>query len=166
MAKFKDNAMSAIQWDELQIVLSTLAGGAAVVTASRIDAGRLQGFRVLRTEYFLQIEGMTTGNDAVVVGLAHDLTQGEIQEAIGADPQRSNDPTLSPRAMRPVWPLEIFAANAQGNILALKGVAKIGWSVPEGTLLNWFVVNIGTNALTSGATVNVLAKHFGVWLKD
>ncbi len=166
MAKFNSNAMAAIQWDENFITLGALAQGAAVVSSSRIDDSRLQGYRVLRTDYFIQVKGMTAGNSAVVVGLAHDLSAGEIQEAIGADPQRSNDPTLSPRAMRPVWPLEIFAANAEGNKLVTKGTTNIGWSIPEGTLLEWFVVNMGDADLTTGTIVNILAKHFGVWLKD
>ncbi len=167
MAKFGDNTMAAIQWDELEDPTGALAAGSAGVINSRIDSGRLNGFRVLRTEYFLRVKGLSVNEGPLLVGLAHDLSAAEIQEALGADPQRSNDTTLSPRAMRPVWPLALFENDSVGNQkMIAQGVVKINWSIPEGTNLVWWQMNRDTDALQSGGTLNITAKHFGVWLRD
>ncbi len=161
--------MAAIIWDEIQISLGTLATETAVQVASRIDAARLQGFRLLRTEYFIRAKGLTGADDPIVVGLNHDLTVTEVKECINADPQRSGDTTAdaASRTKRPVWPFEVFGVYADGNGESVaKGVAKIGWSAPEGTTFNWFVYNFGSGPLTTGGIVDIIAKHFGVWLKD
>ncbi len=167
MAKFSDNSMAAIQWDELEDPTGALAAGSATTINSRVDSGRLQGFRVLRTEWFFRMKGLSANEGPVLVGLAHDLTAAEIQECLGADPQRSNDPTLSPRTMRPVWPMALFENDSVGNQNMLQqGVTTIGWSIPEGTNLVWWQMNRDTDALQTGGTLNITAKHFGVWLKD
>ncbi len=167
MAKFSSNNMAAIVWDEVQITLGTLAFGVAIQSDSRIDAERIQGFRVLRTEWFAVIKGLATSAGPLLLTLCHDLSTGEVQETIGADPQRSNDPTLSPRANRPLWPLHVFffkTDTVEG--LRAQGVVKIGWSIPEGTDLRWGIVNVSGTDLVTGGTLFVTAKHFGVWLKD
>ncbi len=166
MTKFSDNSMASIVWEGVNIAPGTLAEDSFKSTASKIDASRLQGFRVLKTEYFGAVNGMTTGEGPLVLVLAHDMSQVEMKECFDANPQRSNDLAASEQARRPMWPLEILQANSDGDGKAFfQGVAKIGWSIPEGTDLFWAVVNLGA-ALTTGATVRILAKHFGVWLKD
>ncbi len=110
---------------------------------------------------------MTSGEGPVLVGMAHDLSATEIEETLGADPQRSGDPTAEPRAMRPVWPLGQMFNNSAGNgQIILEGVQKIGWSIPEGTDLKWFVQNVSGATLTTGSVFRIIAKHFGVWLRD
>ncbi len=123
---------------------------------------------MLRTEWFLSIQGLTSNEGPILVGLAHDLTVAEIDEAFDGDPQRNADPNLEEQAHRPVWPLDMFFNNSAGNGKLLgNGVVKIGWSVPEGTQLKWFARNQEiANALTTGAVFKITAKHFGVWLKD
>ncbi len=167
MAKFSDNNMAAVQWDEVQISLGTLAAGIAKQSDSRIDGARLQGFCVLRTEWFVTVKALTAGEGPLLLTLAHDLTTAEVQETIGADPQRSNDPESSARSKQPLWPLtHLFNKTDTGSLIMDKGVTKIGWSIPEGTALKWGIVNVSANDLTTGATLFVTAKHFGVWLKD
>ncbi len=169
MGKFGDNAMSGIVWDEVSIEPGTLQPRTAMRATSKIDAGRLQGFRVLRTEYFIVLRGVVIAFDNILVGLAADLSIAEIKEAIEADPQRSNDPNLSEQAKRPLWPLELMGAASvtlNGNLYA-KGVHKLGWSIPEGVSLFWFVFNMDDiDQLTTGLNIQIIAKHFGVWLKD
>ncbi len=167
MAKFSDNSLASIVWDNTELTLGTLGSQTAISTTSRIDAGRLQGFRVLRTEYFVIMRGATVGDDPVVFGLCHDLSNAEIAETFGADPQRPGDPGLEEMAMRPVWVLGSLAANNDGDgRVVLDGVKKLGWSIQEGTPLKWFAFNHGPGALSTGGEINILAKHFGVWLKD
>ncbi len=159
--------MAGIVWDAVTITVGALTAQSAITVNSKIDPSRLQGFRVLRTEWYLGMRSATTGDGPFVVGLSHDLTGDEVSTCIGGDPQRSNDPVESEEANRPVWAITALHPNADGDgKIVDHGVTKIGWSIPEGTSLKWWVMNGGNITLTTGAVVNILAKHFGVWLKD
>ncbi len=167
MAKFSDNNMASIIWDEIIINPGALTAGTATGQVSRIDASRLQGFRVLKTQYFVVCQGMTADEGPVMLFLNHDLSATEQEECLGADPQRSGDPDKESRAMRPVWPLGTFFKDSAGNgQLVLDGEIKLGWSFPEGTDLKWMVQNVGAQTMTTGANYRIIAKHFGVWLRD
>ncbi len=159
--------MAGIVWDDTNVALGSLGAGIAVTAASKIDSARLQGFRVLRTEWYMGVTGMTTGEGPLLLGMSVGLSAAQIQGGIQGDPQRSHDVTESDQAQRPIWPLQVFMANADGDgTIVAQGVIKLGWSVPEGVSLNFFVINFTASALTTGAVVNVIAKHFGVWLRD
>ncbi len=167
MGKFSDNTMAAIVWDEVGITLGTLGSATVTGNDSKIDTARAQGFRVLRTEWFIIMDGLTQDEGPILVGLAHDLGATEIDECIEADPQRPNDPAVSEKANRPVWPLTYLWRDSAGNgQIVDKGVIKLNWSIQEGTLLKWWAKNTDASALTTGAIVKIRAKHFGVWLKD
>jgi len=167
MGKFKDNAMATIVWDDVNITLGALVATTAVIVSSKIDSTRLNGFRLLRTEYFMHMRGATTGNSPVLVGMAHELNSTEVLETIVADPQHKGDPQTENRALQPVWPWEVLMANADGDgRVWAQGVAKIGWSAMEGTTFRFFAFNFGPADLTTGAIIHIVAKHFGVWLRD
>ncbi len=160
--------MAAIFWDRVSLAVGALAAVTATTANSRADASRLQGFRILRTEYYGSIKNLTEGEGPLLLGLTHDLSNAEIAETFLGDPQRTHDPVETEKAGRPVWGLESLAidVNGQGKMV-FQGVAKIGWSVPEGTALKWFIMNMNQSAaMTTGATLVLFAKHFGVWLKD
>ncbi len=165
MAKFSDNSMASIIWDELSVNLSTAISGAAVGVNSRIDASRLQGFRILKSQVFVALKDITEGEGPILIVMAHDLTATEVEETLGADPQRSGDPDLEARAMRPVWPVGLLMETVGGKTVLEKEM-KIGWSFPEGTILKFYAINRDNATLTTGASMNVTAKHFGVWLRD
>ncbi len=167
MAKFSDNSMASIVWLENQFALGALAKQTAIIDTTRIDNARLQGFRVLKIEYFMNIKSMTAGEGPILVGLAHGMAATVIATGIGADPQRSGDPSEIENAERPTFPLEILHANADGDgKVTAQGVWKNPWSIQEGTDLNWFVYNFGNADLTTGGIVQIIAKAFGIWLKD
>ncbi len=167
MIKFSENTMAAIVWDVITLTIGALAADTSVNANSKIDGSRIQGFRVLRTEYYAALKGSTSGEGPILLYLNHDLTVAEADATFAADPQRPKDPTASEAANRPVWPLEIFFNTAAGNgNVVLKGVKKLGWSFQEGTILKWSARNMSTSTLTTGSTVRIFAKHFGVWLRD
>lgn len=149
--------------------LGALAAKEAVTVAGSIDNTNEQGFKVLRTEWFIGIYQMKE-DERILVGLCHDLTKEEVAEAINATPKRAGDPGESEKAMRPIWPLANFAGGLSSTAtdhFQDKGVAKLGWSFPEGTQLKWFAYNHDNSAaLIGGIEVFVIAKHFGVWLRD
>jgi len=98
--------------------------------------------------------------------LQHDLSIAEAAEVITADPQRANDVNSDEQAKRPLWPLETMQVDDPDSLTG-KGVAKIGWSIPEATSLFWFIFNMDPSSpLSTGGSITVVAKHFGVWLKD
>ncbi len=166
MTKFSDNSMAGIFWDELQLALGTLGAGTTIQINSRLDSSRLQGFKLLRTEYDVQVFGLTAAEGPVHVSLCHDLTTTEHEETLGGDPQRAKDPDLSEKAMRPVWPLGHLYHEGGIGVTSLRGVIKLGWSFPEGTPMKWCFNNRFGTSLTTGAQVRLTAKHFGVWLRD
>lgn len=169
MGKFSDNPMSGIVFDDINLTLGTLNTDTAIQVASKIDNAREQGFRVLKTEYFVTVSGKTNDEGPIVVGLAHNLSTTEIEEAIQADPQGSKalHRPENEQATRPVWPLKMIPATVVGqeDHIVGKDEVKLNWSCPEGTTLQWFAYNFSTQ-LTTGTIVHIFAKHFGVWLKD
>ncbi len=169
MGKFSDNAMAGIVWEEVNITLGALAEDTAVSAASKIDASREQGFRVLKTQYAIDVVGKTNDQGGILIGLNHNLSVAEVAEALAADPQGSpgKDRPENEQAMRPIWPLKfvpVTVTSIEEKLLNFEEV-KINWSIMEGSTLNWFAFNTG-GLLTTGTVVNIIAKHFGVWLKD
>ncbi len=167
MAKFSDNSMASILWELVVLTAGALASGDFLIAGSKIDASRIQGFRILKTQYFMSMRGATTGQGGLLVGMSHALSNSELGEMLDANPQRPKDTAASEQARRPAWPLEILMANADGDgRVSAQGEAKIGWSIQEGTGLDWWLMNASNSTLTTGAVIVVIAKHFGVWLKD
>ncbi len=166
MAKFSDNSQAQIIWDDLSLSLSTLANQTAIIIGSKIDAAREMGMKILKTEYLAVIEDLHANDNGrtLWLGLAHDLVGTEIDACLSADLQRRGDPTLSSQANRPVWMLGLMLRPLTNP--RTEGVIKLGWSIPEGTVLNWFLRNDSGAPLTTGATLRIVAKHYGVWLRD
>ncbi len=170
--KFTTNTKSGIVYDFITIALSTLGTLTAILGPSKIDASREMGFRVLRTEYWLEYEGKTDNEGPIIFGLSVDMTVSQIANAISADPQ-GRDPEASEanlRAKFPIFPLKMLSEQSTespggGNAIISMDVAKVGWSLPEGSHLDFFAFNLGS-ALTTGTVIRVFAKHFGVWLDD
>ncbi len=168
MGKFSNNPMAGIVWDELTITLGALAADTSIQTASKIDAGRESGFRVLKTQYWLDVTGKTNDEGGILVGINHNLSVAENAEAIAADPQGHAGIARpeNEQAMRPVWGLMFIPSTVVSveNKLIEPREVKLNWSFPEGSSMNWFAHAFGS--LTTGTVVGVVAKHFGVWLKD
>ncbi len=164
----KDSQLSIV-WDQVGITLSTLAALTGILGASRIDAAREQGFRVMKTEYVGSIVGRTNGEGPVMLAVGFNLSLAEMEEAIEADPQSSFDTPANEQVMRPVFILGIFDPLAASPAILNNGIPKtvnFKWSAPEGGSMNWMAYNTSGSALTTGSVVRVVAKHFGVWLKD
>ncbi len=167
MGNFNKNSMSGINWDSFSKTLGTLAGDTTTAETSKIDSARENGFRILRTEWFLTLKGSTPDEGPIEFGLSADVSATEIDECLTSDPQRPSQPGEIEESMRAVWPMGVLVESTEGNgRIVQQGVTKIGWSIREGTSLRWWFRNHSVNALTTGSTVKGLAKHFGVWLCD
>lgn len=167
MAKNSENLQ--IVYDDVQIAVGALAVRDCVAGASKIDTARLNGFRVMKTEYWMCHDGKTVNEGPLMVGASMMHSAGEVEEAIEADPQASgeNDNAL---AKRPIFPLEMFAKNEGADSApetVRKGSFNPRWSIMEGKALFWWVYNMNiADPITTGMTVFIFAKHYGVWLRD
>ncbi len=165
MASFTKSERSGILYDEGNVSLSTLANKVALTIGSKIDGSRENGFRILRTDYWITGHDFTAGEYPITVGLSFgSLSVAEIAEAFAADPQSSDKRNLIEQTMRPIFILGILGDT--GDMRFLTGTVKPRWSSPEGAAVKFFAYNSTGATLTTGASVRLIAKHFGVWLKD
>ncbi len=152
------------------ITLGALASlDAVVVEDGKIDASRLEGFRLIKTQYWMDYKAKTANEGPVLIGFAMNQNAAEIEEALEADPQQRADIPEGEQTMRPVFPLEVvpFAPTSQvADGFAVRGEQISRWSMPEGKGLSWFAYNFGPAVLTTGGIIVIYAKHFGVWLRD
>ncbi len=172
MGKFSDNAMAGIVWDQLTLALGALAADSSTQINSKIDNARENGFRVLRTDYTVGITylpGTHEGDGPFAFGLQVNASNAELQEIFDADPQSSINRNLNEESSRPCWLLGVLGPpqSASGSAMSMvTGTVNIKWSIPEGSNLKWWVYNMTSLAANSGMVLEILAKHYGVWLKD
>ncbi len=167
MGNFSKNAMAQILHESKEFSFGTLASKDVISSTSLIDAAKENGFRLLRTEWWVSVRGMANAEGPVLIGLAANLSAAEVEITLEANPESANSASEGHNANRPVWPLAVLENDGNGGHKASdSGVLKPGWSIPEGSFLNWFAWNLDGSTLTTGGSAIVYAKHFGVWLKD
>ncbi len=167
MGKFGQNPLAGIVHDGIVIELLTLAANSVLTGNSTIDSVRAEGFRVLKTEYWIGINGKADGEGPITCGMSVGLSAAEIAEAILANPQKRGDRAEHEQSSRPVWPLISFGVNnAQQINDGMWRSKNIGWSIQETEGLQFYAFNSDNSALTTGTKIFIEAKHFGVWLKD
>lgn len=134
-----------------------------------------EDFRILKSIIVASVKGLTAGEGGgLVFGMANgELTAAEIEESIEATgPNDRNDRLAQERAERNVQVLgatapEVAASATQLPILNGEGgpviTNKFRWtySNPEGW--TFWIYNLGT-VLTTGATLEMIATHYGVWV--
>ncbi len=152
------------------------------VTALKQDSPLVlaEDFRCLKSEHRYTLENATfvSGDGPLMIGIcSNELSAAEIAESILPDgPLGRNDRDRYEKATRPVF---LFKEKAGGKNVIIPFVpqtAVIGddtngyfegnqawtYSNPEGFAL--FVMNMGTGALTTGATMRVFSTYYGVWV--
>jgi len=151
--------------------LGTLGANTALIIGTNIAT--LERFRMLKTEIYAGITSLTSGEGgSLLFGIVDgDLTLSEIEEAIEltGGPVGPNDPVNEAIAMRfmkwlgasdhEIATEGLFHNDEGGQLLA----ETIRWTFARTKSWNFFVYNLGA-ALTTGASVVVRAKSFGVWV--
>lgn len=147
--------------------LATLTGiliGTPLATVER--------YRMLKVELQASITGVTAGDaNGYIFGLADgDLTLAEIEATIEANgPFGPNDIINSNIAMRPVWILggiqqqnntEVLFTNDTGGTTLTE---KPRWTFASTKAWKFFIYNMGAPP-TTGSTVFIRVKSFGVWV--
>ncbi len=150
--------------------LGALSQSAGIIIGTNLAT--LERYRMLRCEMIATVIGLTTGEGTgLLFGLADgDLTLAEIEAAIETNaPVGPNDTIGAEVAQRPVWFMgavdretgteAIFENENGGHML----VIKPRWTFARTKSWNFFVYNLGA-AITTGATVSIRDKLFGVWV--
>ncbi len=167
MGNFSKNSMAQILHESQTWTLGTLAAKDVISTTSLIDAAKENGFRILRTEWWASLRGVANAEGPILIGMAANLSAAEIEITLEANPENSNTASEGHNANRPVWPLAVLENDGNGGHKASdRGILKPSWSIPEGSFVTWFAWNLDSSTLTTGGSVTIYAKHFGVWLKD
>ncbi len=155
--------------------LSTLGSLTAILIGTKL--ANSVSFRMLKGELYAFVSGLTSGEgDGLIIGLANgNLTPAQIKACIEANgPLNPSDREQQEFAKRAVWLLgstdaEIdtngFFDTDMENGAHHKIVVKPRWTFTEGEGWNWFLWNQGPSALTTGATVEIAATNFGVWVQ-
>ena len=159
----------AIIYDDVTVTMGAALTKTAVLgTGSKIDSARENGFRVLRTDYWVDFAGKTSGEGPIMVGASVAQDAPTVAQTINTDPQDSSDYGGNAQTKRPVWLLELLEQGETGGPSGrnLKGSFKPRWSAPEGENFDWWAYNMDTATLTTGLLVRIFAKHYGVWLRD
>ncbi len=147
---------------------------AQVVTLLDTKLATLERFRMLKNETVATIVGVTAGEGVgLYLGLADgDFTAAEIEAAIESNgplgPNAAPEEELAERFM--MWlgaadfvedaATEALFLNEKGGYL-MTSIPR--WTFSRTKSWNFFLYNIGV-ALTTGATLNLRSKSFGVWV--
>ncbi len=134
-------------------------------------------FRMLKTEGSFVLEGATLVDGDGPLDLymvSTDLSVAEMAECIALDgPASREDRVGSERVMRPVWkltdsPISFRPPAAGGDDQSIGSWARsMRWTFGDGGATGSFGVaayNLGSGALSTGATLKFTALHYGVWV--
>ncbi len=172
---FGKDGKGAILKDSPTEPLLTLAANTGIILSGGnvIGSSLLERFRIIKSEISAHIEGATfaTGDGPIALYIVDgDHSLAEFEESIElSGPVGPNDNLDAERAER--WSMRIGMINFVGESSALGAMLNLGmpvekvirWTFARAKGWNWIAYNEGT-ALTTGATINVRAKHFGVWV--
>lgn len=138
-------------------------------TVSKGNAANMtEDLRILKMEIDACITGLTaTEEDRVLLlGFADaELTDAEIQECLEAEPLDSNDNLSLERSHRPVWPIGMMKPEVSDTVRYLSATWSKRWTFSDDDAYCFFLYNLGAGALTTGSTLRILVKLYGVWVK-
>ncbi len=171
MAK-KGSEMAIIK-EQTTITLGALSG---LDVAAQAGPTLLAGYRIIKTVWSATVIGLTVGEGVgLVLGIANnDLSAAEIEESLETNgPVNRGDrdrEELAGRFTKIIGESRDITngANVELPVVGPNGGAPVEtilrWSFPLGTGgWKWFIYNLGTG-VTTGATVRIIATHYGVWL--
>ncbi len=167
----KDGKGTIIQ-QQLTITVGALAGGNAI---SGTPLTMAEDFRVLKTEVYASMEGITAGEaDQLLFGMADgELSDNEIAEALSvAGPLARNDNQGDERSHRPVWIIGAVqvkpAIAVKGQFIGENGGPKMTgnprWTFSDPSGWAYFVFNYDNSTITTGISVRCHIKSYGVWV--
>ncbi len=172
---FGKDGKGVIIMQDIEQTLGTLAQNAGLIIATA--PAILERFRMLRSDLFAVVTNIVAGElGGLELYLADgDLTLAEIEAAIELNgPLGPNDTVNEAIAQRPVFRVGANGLTTDGsaNSEAIHLLNEMGgpllsvkprWTFARTKSWNWVVYNNGP-APTTGASVKINAKNFGVWV--
>lgn len=167
---FGKDGKGVIIREQRSVALGALASGAGIIIVTKLAT--LERFRMLRCEMLATINTLTTGEGTGLLFVLADgqFTLAEIEAAIEANgPLGPNDTVTEDIADRPVWFMgaidretgtEAIFENENGGHMM---VIKPRWTFARTKSWNFVVYNLG-DTLTTGASIRIRGKSFGVWV--
>ncbi len=136
----------------------------------------IDDFRILKTELFAHVRGLTAGegNGGILVMADGDLTSAEVEAALEVDaPLAANDSVGAAVAER--WTKTVAAlvvddvtntfATFRGDNGGTMITVKPRWTFGAASRWKWYFYNQSGATIQTGATVELIATHFGVWIR-
>lgn len=153
--------------------LGTLATDTALLIGTKLAI--TEDFRMLKAEMLAIVTGLTGGEGiGLYLGLAHgDMTTTQIESAIENNgPVNPGDLDVVDAVEKPVWIVGSYEQSdigeTEGNFQDVRThgamiLSKHRWTFQSLQSWNWFIYNLGAQ-LTTGATVKIQVRDFGVWV--
>lgn len=150
--------------------LGALAQAAGIIIGTKLAT--LERFRMIKTEVYATITGLTTGEGTgLIFGLADgDLSLAEIEAAIELSgplgPNDTVDEAIADRftmlmgAIDRETGTEAIFENDEGGHLMMRTVR---WTFARTKGWNFFCYNLGAT-ITTGTVLSIRVKNFGVWV--
>lgn len=171
MTGFGKGGKGQILYHNSILALSALGGG-DVIAHSPYPIE--EDFRVLKMEIFAHISlagDVHLEDGPLLLGLSDgELAASEIEECLEAVALDANDHLNLERTHRPVWPLGYYVP---GEIASAMAVFNGGrpvtwdkrWTFSDTDGWTFWIKNMSTSPLTTGASSVIFAKVYGVWVK-
>jgi len=171
---FGKDGKGVIIYESRSQAIGVLGANAGILVGTKLAT--TDNFRMLKGEVTAILSGLTAAEgQGLLFGIADgDLTLVEIEEALDLNgPLDMGDLVIAEQAGRPVFVLGVYeimeVASTQGLFRdKLTGAPmithKTRWTFRDASKgWNYFVYSPGA-AFTTGATVKIHAKSFGVWV--
>ncbi len=167
---FGKDGKGVIFRQSLSQALGTLDNAAGILIGTK--PAILERFRIIKSEAWSTINALTSGEGVgIILGLADgDFSISEIEQAIETNgPLGPNDLPNAAQAERfimfvgmtdgEVGTTQVFENEKGGHSME----NTVRWTFARTKSWNWFAYNLG-DQLTTGSTLVLRAKSFGVWV--
>ncbi len=176
MAKgFGKDGKGVIVYESRSQALGALSGNKGIIVGTKLAI--TDDFRMLKNELLASVTTMVAGEGhGLEIGIADgDFTLAQIEEALDKNGPLARDNTIeTEQAQRAVFilgtinptdPAAIDATFLDKVTGAPFVISKLRWTFHSNTQgWNYFVYNSG-QTLSTGSTVKIHAKSFGLWLE-
>ncbi len=161
------------------MALATLANETAILIPSQYVDLLLEDVRLIKLVASIVAKGFTTGEGPVIVGIMNgELSITEVAETFLSEPKNANDRGNLEASQRAVFPLAVIVGDditpwgdceagfGGGSTDAAATIAKnLRWTFNNPNGWTYFAINLSGAALTTGGTIAINGKHFGVWVQ-
>ncbi len=169
---FGKDGKGAIIREARSVALGTLAASTGLIIGTKLATTK--DFRMLKSEIFASIVGGSSNElrSLQLFLVAGQYTLAEFEASLETEgPLDPNNTAAEEIALRPSWHAgstldEVIADEAVFRNVTGGGLMTImpRWTFLEGKSWNWIVYNNG-EAPTTGATLRIKAKNYGVWIR-